>query len=205
MTRTTLIAALSALLVLLLASAGWILLSNRESRFAQCEGGSVAGGSDLIGGPFTLVRHDGVRVTDAEVIDELSLLYFGYTYCPDVCPFDVARNAEAVDILEERGIQVKPIFITVDPARDTPEVMADFISYMHPRMVGLTGSEAEVEAAKTAYRVYGARANDEENYLVDHSTLSYLMAPGEGLLGFFRRDLPAEEMAEDIACFAEAL
>ncbi|MEM7613643.1 MAG: SCO family protein, partial [Pseudomonadota bacterium] len=173
---------------------------------AQCGGGDVAGGGDLIGGPFELIQaQDEQLVTETEVIDGLTLMYFGYTFCPDVCPFDVSRNAEAVEILEERGIEIKPVMVTVDPYRDTPEVLANFTDAMHPRMVGLTGSDEQVEVAKLAYRAYGAKATEGEDYLVDHSTLSYLMHPEEGFLGFFRRDIGSEDMADRIACFAEAV
>ena len=114
----------------------------------------MAGGSAQIGGPFELVSETGETVTDADVIDKPTLIYFGYTFCPDVCPLDAARNAAAVDILEERGDMVKPVFISVDPARDTPEVLAEFTDYLHPRMVGLTGSPEQVRAASKAYRTY---------------------------------------------------
>lgn len=205
MNRRLPIVAIAASAIILSGGAALYLLTMGQD-FAQCEGGQVAGGGNLIGGPFELTRHDGVRVTEKEVIDGLTLMYFGYTYCPDICPFDVARNADAVDILKARGHDVTPVMVTVDPERDTPEVLADFISYMHPDMIGLTGSPEDVEAIKTAYRVYGAKAGEEtDDYLVDHSTLSYLMAPDYGMLAFFRRDMPAEQMADRISCFAEAL
>lgn len=209
MTRRHAMLATAAAAVILLVggAAAMFVLKGGDHRFAACEGSMVAGGSDLIGGPFTLTRHDEVKVSETDVIDGLTLIYFGYTYCPDVCPVDVVRNADAIDLLDERGIEVKPVMITVDPARDTPEVLADYVFYMHPRMVGLTGTEEEVEVAKTAYRAYGARAEggDDDYYTVDHSTMSYLMAPEEGLLTFFRRDEDAAELADRIACFAEAI
>ncbi len=209
MTRGTALIATGVMAALLAGSAAYVLLGRGDTRFAQCDGGQVVGGGDAIGGPFTLVAETGDEVTEAEVIEDLTLIYFGYTFCPDVCPFDVARNAEAVEILDERGIAIKPVMVSIDPTRDTPEVMADFTEAMHPRMLGLTGSEAQVEGAKTAYRVYGARAEgqaeDEQDYLVDHSTFSYLMHPTEGFLGFFRRDVSPEEMADRIACFSAAL
>lgn len=208
MTRRTAMIAALALAALLAAAAAYVLIAGRGPRFADCGGGTVAGGQAQIGGEFSLIRQDGVRVTDKDVIDGPTLLYFGYTSCPDICPVDVGRNADAVDLLEERGIKVKPVMITVDPERDTPEVMADYVSYMHPRMVGLTGTPEEIEKAKQAYRVYGAKAGEaDENgfYLVDHTTLTYLMAPGEGLLTFFRRDATPEDIAERTACYARQL
>lgn len=182
--------------------------SDTGDRFAQCRASNVAGGAGQIGGPFELVSETGETVTDKEVIDKPTLIYFGYTFCPDVCPLDAARNAEAVDLLEERGYMVRPVFISVDPARDTPEVMAEFTDYLHPRMLGLTGSEEQVRAASKAYRTYYQAQEPDEGaedyYLVDHSTMSYLSLPEHGFVEFFRRDVTAEQMADRIACFADA-
>lgn len=202
-----LIAVLAAALVAtLLGVTAWFAFGPRASdRFAECRASAVAGGQAAIGGPFELTAPDGSRVTDAQVIDGPTLVYFGFTYCPDVCPTDLSRNAEVVSLLEERGVMVKPVMITVDPARDTPEVIGEYTSWMHPRMLGLTGSADDIEAAKSAYKVYAAKRGDGDDYTMDHTTFSYLMAPGEGLLDFFRSDLPAEEMADRIACFAGKL
>lgn len=182
--------------------------ADSEDRFAQCRASKLAGGTAQIGGPFALVSETGETVTDADVIDKPTLIYFGYTFCPDICPLDAARNAAAVDLLEERGHMVKPVFISIDPKRDTPEVMAEFTDYLHPRMLGLTGSEEQVRAASKAYRTYYQAQEPEEGaeefYLVDHSTMSYLSLPGHGFVEFFRRDVTPEQMADRIACFADA-
>lgn len=173
-----------------------------EDQFAQCRQGSVAGGA--LGGPFELVNGEGETVTDADVITEPTLIYFGYTFCPDVCPLDVDRNALAVEMLEERGQIVTPIFITIDPARDTPEVVGEFAEVMHPRMIGLTGSDEQIKAASTAYRTYyKAHPPVDGEYLVDHSTFSYLVLPEVGFVDFFRRDLPPGELADQMACYVE--
>ncbi len=173
-------------------------------RFAACSGGSVAGGT--IGGPFTLVDQTGTTVTDADVITQPSIVYFGYTFCPDVCPLDTARNAQAVELLEERGIIATPIFISVDPARDTPEVLAGYSENFHERMIGLTGTDEQVAAASRAYKTYyRIQDGDPDYYLVDHSTFSYLVLPEIGFVEFFRRDTTAEEMADTVACYVEAL
>lgn len=172
----------------------------------SCGGNAVAGGSAAIGGPFELMQPDGQIVTEADVIDRPSLVYFGYTFCPDVCPFDVARNALAVDILEEQGIDVRPVFITVDPARDTTEVMAQYSADMHPKMVALTGSDEQIKAAAKAYKVYYAKGSGEgEFYLMDHSTFTYLMLPEAGLATYFGRSSTPEEMAEQTACLVDAV
>ncbi|KIN74454.1 SCO family protein [Sulfitobacter guttiformis] len=174
-----------------------------DAQFASCGAASVAG--DL-GGPFTLINGAGQTVTSAEVITEPTLIYFGYTYCPDVCPLDVDRNAAAIEILEERGQSVTPVFITVDPARDTPEVVRDFADAMHPRMIGLTGSDAQVAEASKAYRTYfKAHPPVDGEYLVDHSTFSYLVTPEQGFVEFFRRELTPEQLADKIGCFVDAI
>lgn len=180
-----------------------------DDKFAQCRQGQVAGGMSQIGGPFTLVSETGETVTDKDVIDKPALIYFGYTFCPDVCPLDTARNAQAVEILEERGSMVKPVFISIDPDRDTPDLLADFTDNMHPRMVGLTGSAEQVKAASKAYRTYYQKQEptegNEEYYLVDHSTSSYLVLPEYGFAEFFRRDTSPEEMADRVECFMNAM
>ena len=182
----------------------WTIVAQRSSDpFAQCRGGQVGGGA--IGGPFTLVDQTGRTVSDRDVITRPSLIYFGYTFCPDVCPLDNQRNAEAVDILEERGFGVTPVFISIDPARDTPEVLSQFAENLHPAMIALTGSEDQVRAASQAYRTY-YRIQDpsEEFYLVDHSTFTYLVTPEHGFLEFFKRETTPDEMADRVACFLQA-
>lgn len=181
--------------------------SSPDEQFAQCRAGQIAGGSAAIGGPFELVSETGETVTHEQVIDQPTLIYFGYTFCPDVCSIDVSRNAVAVEILEEdHGSMVKPVFISIDPNRDTPEIVADYTEIMHPRMLGLTGSDEQVKAASQAYRTfYKAHDQDEDEfYLVDHSTLSYLVFPEKGFAEFFRRDATPEQMAERIQCFIDA-
>ncbi len=178
------------------------LWSGRDA-FADCRDGQVAGGD--IGGPFSLVSARGEDVTNAQVLTEPSILYFGFTSCPDVCPLDMARNAQAVDLLAERGIEAQPIFVSVDPGRDTPEVVGDYAALFHPEAIGLTGSPEQVDAAARAYRVYHAKVGDDpENYLVDHSTYSYLVLPGMGFVDFVDRDEPAEAVADRLQCFVEA-
>ncbi|MGR3502166.1 SCO family protein [Pseudaestuariivita sp.] len=170
--------------------------------FAACRTG-VAGGD--IGGPFTLVNGQGETVTDQDVITEPSILYFGYTFCPDVCPLDMFRNAEAVDLLAEEGVSATPVFITVDPARDTPEVVAEFADVMHPKAIGLTGTPEQTDAASKAYRTYyRAQPAEDEFYLVDHSTFSYVVLPEHGFVDFIRREATPEQVAETVACFANA-
>ncbi|MEM9583851.1 MAG: SCO family protein [Pseudomonadota bacterium] len=173
------------------------------AQFAQCQQGSVAGGD--IGGPFTLVSETGETVTEQDVITKPSLIYFGYTYCPDVCPLDASRNAEAVEILTSRGVETTPVFISIDPERDTPDVLAEFTSILHDDMIGLTGSAEQVKAASQAYRTfYKRQPGSGDDYLVDHSTFTYLVLPEVGFVDFFRRDATPEQMADTVACYANA-
>lgn len=184
---------------------GYYAYFGAPDRFAECRTVQMVG-REQIGGAFSLIDTTGARVTNTDVIDGLSLVYFGYTFCPDVCPFDLSRNADAVEMMEAKGLMVKPVFITIDPARDTPEVMGDFVTYMHPRMVGLTGSQAEIDAVAHAYRVYAAKqAAEDEFYLMDHSVFTYLMHPDEGMLQVFGRAERAEDIAATTACYAEIL
>jgi protein SCO1/2 len=169
-----------------------------------CGASAVAGSA--IGGPFTLVSETGETVTDKDVITKPTLIYFGYTFCPDVCPLDSARNAQAAYILEDQGIDLGTIFISVDPPRDTVEVVRDFTDNFHDDMIGLTGTPEQVKVASQAYKTYySAQDDDPEFYLVDHSTQTYLMFPETGFATFFRRDDSPERVAEISACFIDQL
>lgn len=206
---TRIYAIVSALVALVFLGGLWVVTGGQDSgdKYAQCRKTAVAGGAQ-IGGAFTLVDENGATVTDRDVIDQPSLVYFGYTFCPDVCPLDNARNAEAVEILESRGDIVKPVFISIDPQRDTPEILRDFTDNLHPRMVGLTGTPEQLKAASQTYRTYFKKQEPEEGneqfYLVDHSTFTYLVFPDEGFIEFFKRDTTPEALADGVQCFLEA-
>lgn len=206
MIRTYTFIAAGLVAVLLGGLGSMVFFGQRDEGFAQCRQTTVAGGAGSIGGPFELVDHTGQTVRDTDVVDRPTLIYFGYTFCPDVCPLDTARNAQAADILIDRGVDVKLAFISIDPQRDTPEVLADFVSYMHPNMVGLTGSDEQVRAASQAYRTYYAaqESDDPDYYLVDHTTFSYLVLPEHGFVEVFRRDMTSEALAEQMRCFIDA-
>jgi len=208
MTRTLAIAAAAVLVAALAALYFLTVGSGSDDRFAQCREGKVGGGAQ-IGGPFTLVDETGETVTDQDVIDKPALVYFGYTFCPDVCPLDMSRNVEAVEVLEERGRMVKPVFISIDPERDTPEMLTDFTDNLHPRLLGLTGSPEQIRAASQTYRTYYQKQEpeegDEDYYLVDHSTCTYLVLPEIGFVEFFRRDIGPDRMADRVECFLDAM
>ncbi|MGB0410643.1 MAG: SCO family protein [Pikeienuella sp.] len=206
-TRTYALAATAAVAVGLSAGAWFALQPTSDDPFAPCRPGAVSVGGPSIGGPFDLVDHTGTPRTSAEIIDKPTLIYFGYTYCPDICPVDVAVMGQAVDVLAEQGVDVNSVFITIDPERDHGQTLKEFTEASHPDMVGLTGSDDKINAAKTAFRVYGEKASgdDPEYYLMDHTTFTYLMGPGPEFLEVFRRGVTAEEMAEKTACYANVL
>lgn len=157
-----------------------------------------------IGGPFTLVDQDGRTVSDRDFAGRYMLVYFGYTFCPDVCPLDVQKMATALRAFEKRdparAAKVVPIFITVDPERDTPAVLKAFVSAFHPRLIGLTGSVAQIDAAKVAYRVYAKKAGapGAADYLVDHTAMTYLMGPDGKPISFADHGVTADQVAADL-------
>lgn len=204
---TRLYSIIAAVVIFAMLGVLWFLTAGRGSDdiFAACRSTQIAGGAASIGGPFTLINGAGETVTDTDVITKPSLVYFGYTFCPDVCPLDNVRNAEAVDLLQENGLDVTPIFISIDPERDTPEAVADYADLMHEKMIGLTGTLDQVKAASRTYKTYYKKQETgDEYYLMDHSTFTYLVMPEHGFVEFFRRDLSAADMAQQVACFANA-
>ncbi len=156
--------------------------------------------SALFGGAFTLVDQDGNIRTDQDFRGKYMLINFGYSTCPDICPTDLATISTAVDMLEHMGEQVQPIFITVDPERDTPERLKEYVSSFHPRLMGLGGSEAQIRAVAKVYRVHRSKVILEdswaENYLATHSSLTYLMGPDGAFLTLFPHDTAAQFMAD---------
>lgn len=159
-----------------------------------------------IGGPFELTDQNGTRRSAADFAGRPMLIYFGFTYCPDVCPTALDIMGGALDILKQTAPrayqQVQPVFISVDPARDTPPVLRDYLDYFHPRLTGLTGSQAEIDAVKSTYKIYAARsaAQDENgNYNVDHSSFFYLMDGDNRYLAHFDHAVTPAELAEKLS------
>ena len=157
-----------------------------------------------IGGPFTLIDENGRTVTEDSFDGKWRLIYFGYTFCPDVCPTDMQSLAQGFRAFEaaepELAAQVQPIFVTIDPARDTPAVVRTFTDAFHPRFLGLTGSPAQVDAALKAYRVYASRgAGSGDDYLMDHSAIAYLMGPDGRPVSFLGQGVPPAEVSAELA------
>lgn len=176
-------------------------------RPGQAPGGAPAVTSvPMIGGPFSLVDQDGKAVTEATFRGKFMLVYFGYTYCPDVCPTTLTDMGNALDALGPVAEKVVPVFVTVDAQRDTPEHLKEYLSYFHRRFVGLTGTPEQVAAATKAYRVYYDKARIREatdalDYSMDHTSIVYLIGPEGGLKAHFRHGTSADAMAKKIREF----
>ncbi len=149
-----------------------------------------------IGGPFELVDGKGARRTEADFKGQYLLIYFGYTFCPDICPITLQTMSKAIERLGEKEKLVTPIFITVDPERDTVEQIGLYVSSFHPRFVGLTGTPEQIAAAAKAYRVYYAKSGEDEHYLVDHTSILFFMGPDGRFLHHFRHADGPEKIAE---------
>jgi cytochrome oxidase Cu insertion factor (SCO1/SenC/PrrC family) len=156
--------------------------------------GSVA----QAGGPFELVDHTGVVRRDSEFRGSWMLVYFGYTFCPDLCPTALNDMTLAIEEMGARGKSVQPIFITVDVERDTPALLKDYVENFHPRMIALTGTEAQISAAARAYRIRYARVavdDPEVGYQMDHNSYIYLMGPDGRYISHFNHNDGYEELA----------
>lgn len=154
-----------------------------------------------IGGPFTLTDTSGVARRDTDFRGKFMLIYFGYTYCPDVCPTTLTNVAAALDKLGPKADGIQPLFITVDPHRDTPAVVKQYAAAFSPRLVGLTGSPQQIEAAAKEYRVYYAKHQTgpgPDDYSMDHSSVLYFMAPDGRFIAPVRADEDGPEMAKDL-------
>jgi cytochrome oxidase Cu insertion factor (SCO1/SenC/PrrC family) len=160
-------------------------------------------GQALIGGPFALTDHTGKRVTDADFRGRYMLVFFGFTYCPDVCPSTLQVLSQALDGLGAKAERFVPIMITVDPERDTPQQLALYVQSFHPRQVGLTGTPAEIDAVLKAYRVSGVRKRvdpkSSAGYTIDHPAQIYVMDPDGHYRAFLDYTKGPESMAATLA------
>lgn len=210
MSRNRLIIAATAIVAVLLIA---LSLGPTADRSAPNEGPAGEGGGEvqtsgeaLVGGPFTLTDQTGKTVTDADFRGEYMLIYFGFTFCPDVCPTELQAMSGALQQLGAKAGKVRPIFVTIDPERDTPEVLAGYVKQFDPRLIGLTGTPEEIAAIAKAYRVYYEKVVEEgataaDDYTMDHSSVAYLMGPDGKFLTFFPPGASPEQMAEKIASY----
>jgi cytochrome oxidase Cu insertion factor (SCO1/SenC/PrrC family) len=190
--------ALIPYLLLVAALAGGLLW--HESQLVPGLGRSVVTGQADIGGPFRLIDQFGKTVSDRDFRGRYMLVYFGYSFCPDVCPTTLGVMAQALEKLgAERARRIVPIFITIDPSRDTPKVLADYMKAFGPDFIGLTGSEAAIKDAEKKYRVYAVkRPLEKGNYGMDHSSVLYLMGPNGRLVSFYDEAISPEDLAKDL-------
>jgi len=194
MRRSIVIAA--GLVVLAVVGGGVIWQLTRTPQTAT----QKVSGEALIGGPFELVSHEGETVSDEDFRGQWMVVFFGFTYCPDVCPIDLNVMTAAYDRLSEgQRANLQPIFISVDPERDTVEVVADYVELFHEDLLGLTGDPEAVAEAADAYRVYYKKTESEEgadDYLIDHSAFTYVMDEEGEYVTHFAHGTTPEEMAE---------
>lgn len=165
-------------------------------------GGPTSSGKALIGGPFQLTDHHGHKVSDKTYRGKYMLVYFGFTYCPDICPASLQVISAALDKLGKKADQLVPLFITVDPERDTAAKMADYVKSFSPRLIGLTGTPQQIQKAAHAYRVYYAKVKNEDypgDYTVDHSSFLYLMDRKGRFVTHFDHSVGAGKLAEALA------
>lgn len=181
-------------LALLVAIGGLVLTIKPGPRNAE------RSAAVLIGGPFKLLGPDNIPITDKSFPGKWLLVFFGYTYCPDVCPATMINIADAIDALGPYAKQIQPLFITVDPARDTPSVLKDYTAHFGPHIIGLSGSANAIADVLKAYRVYAAARPAESGgpVLFDHSAIIYLMAPTGAYATHFNPSMTGKEMAAKI-------
>ncbi|BDA48073.1 Protein SCO1 homolog, mitochondrial [Coccomyxa sp. Obi] len=179
----------------------WYFNHERERKLAEIHSKQESVGVAAIGGPFDLLDQDGKRFTHEDLRGNYSLLYFGFTHCPDICPDELEKLATAIDAVEKQtGHKVLPVFITVDPERDSVPKVKAYVKQFHPRLIGLTGPHDKVKAAAKAYRVYYSKTNDDpKDYLVDHSIIMYLLDPDGQFMSFYGKNYTAEELAGNIS------
>ena len=151
-----------------------------------------------IGGPFSLIDQDGAPKSDKDFLGRYALVYFGYTNCPDVCPTTLAMMADALDRLGAKSQRVAPVFVTIDPARDTPKVLKQYLAAFGRRFVGLTGSPSAIAAVEHEYRVYAERHPLPGGYAMDHSGEIYLIGPDGKLVAFYDTGIDSKALAEDL-------
>jgi cytochrome oxidase Cu insertion factor (SCO1/SenC/PrrC family) len=158
-------------------------------------------GTPDVGGPFTMVDHSGQTVSEKTYLGKPMLLFFGFTYCPDVCPTELQVMAAALESMGDAGSEIQPIFVSIDPARDTPEVMKAYVENFGPRFIGLTGTAEQVGIMARAYKVFFEKQPNEaapDQYLMDHSSTIYLMGADGKFLKHFSYTTDAAKLADGL-------
>ncbi|XP_020587653.1 protein SCO1 homolog 1, mitochondrial [Phalaenopsis equestris] len=197
-----------SLVLLIMTGGGLIFFYDREKKrhieglkaatSSVKQGPSV--GTPAIGGPFKLVNDNGKFVTEKDFLGKWTLLYFGFTHCPDICPDELQKMAAAIEKIKKKsGLVIVPVFISVDPERDSVEQVHDYVKEFHPDLIGLTGTPSEVRQVARAYRVYYMKTEEEgSDYLVDHSIVMYLMDPNMEFVKFYGKNYDVDSLADGI-------
>ena len=190
--------ALIPYLLLVAAMAGGLIW--HESEIVPGLGRTVASGQIAVGGPFALTDQNGGKRSSKDFHGKYQLIYFGYTFCPDVCPTTLAVMSQALDKMGIDAGRIVPIFITIDPERDTPKVLKSYMDAFGPSFVGLTGSQSQIAAVEKEYRVYAKKQklDDKGNYGIDHSSVIYLMGPDGRLVSFYDELIAPDALEKDL-------
>jgi len=177
---------LCLILFMLIASGAWLSLRQSDDRQK---------GSDLVGGPFELIDQDRNSITNNSFPNKFKIMYFGFTFCPDVCPMGLTTISEALDSLGTKAKHIQPIFITLDPLRDTADVLRNYKENFHESIIFLTGSLEQIRSVAKLYKVYFQKTNNDDDYLIDHSAITFIMAPSGGYLKHFGPNATAVEFS----------
>jgi protein SCO1/2 len=188
---------LAGLVVVLVVGVSALWFTGQGAHWLDAASNIGMPGGVAVGGPFALVDTKGRPTTDADFRGRWMLVFFGYIYCPDVCPTELQTMANAIDALGPEAAKIVPVFITIDPERDTPAKLGEYVKAFDPRMVGLTGSVDAITAVAKAYRVYYAKVPQKNSnfYLMDHSAFIYLIGPDGAFRALFRPGMKAQELA----------
>jgi cytochrome oxidase Cu insertion factor (SCO1/SenC/PrrC family) len=181
------------ILLLALGLGSYALWSSRNS--------ATGNGTALVGGPFTMVNQNGETVTEKSFLGRPMIMFFGFTFCPDICPTELQVMAQAIDQLGEAGKSIQPVFVSIDPARDTPSVVKAYVANFGPQFVGLTGTPEQVDHIASTYRVFYQKQEnkaDPQAYLMDHSSIIYIMGADGKFLKHFAYTTDATSLAEGL-------
>lgn len=188
----------------IIAALTWFELRAIDERVGGATAVGANGGppnhelAGVVGGPFTLVDGNGKPVTEKSWPGKYLMVFFGFTFCPDVCPTTLAEISETLRLLGPAADKVQPLFITVDPERDGPAEMKEYTSSFDPRIAGLTGDRPQIDAVEKAYRVVAVRRGEGDDYTMDHSALIYLMGPDGRLKQIFAHDMDPQALADGV-------
>ena len=195
---------LMIVVIICFGTLGWFLYKVPMMQTVSNQGVKTTG-TATIGGPFTLVDHFNKTVTDADFRGRYMLMFFGYTYCPDVCPTTLTDISDALGLLGKDAADIAPIFITVDPERDKPEHMKEYVKHFHPKIIGMSGSVEQVKKVAGVYRVFFQKAREKgaepDDYLMNHSSITYLMGKDGKFLTHFSHGTSAKDLAAKIKSF----